>query len=288
MNKLSRTAIFTLLLFRIVFPLGAVDVFEDIIRPAEALTGSPYRYGAAGPNQFDCSGLVYYLYRPLLPSIPRSSRDFSSFGTPVDRNSLKPGDLVLFATTGGPGTVSHIAIYIGQESVVHAVSNGPQTGVIVSSLESGYWNRTYHSARRVLARETVAPERGETTIVYDKGRYTGPIAEGEPSGSGVMYLNNGDVYRGQFENGTFNGRGTYTWRNGGSYSGEFVDGKIEGGIASSDAPPDEETYLESADSPWDDWDGEVYGDYREWRSREEEAFEAFKERDKAGSRSTLP
>lgn len=268
----------------ITLPASALDVMSTIIEPAQALRGSPYIYGKAGPGSFDCSGLVYYIYRALLPDIPRSSRDYRSYGAPVSRDQLKPGDLLLFATAGGADRISHVAIYIGQRSVIHAVSNGPQTGVIVSSIESGYWRRTFHSARRVLPLES-RPEPQIVTVDYERGRYTGPIQGGEPNGRGTMRLNNGDRYEGEFKEGLFHGRGTYIWSDGGRYTGEFRNGEMVD-------PPQEtgksETYLEEEDSPWEDWDGKVYGDFAEWREAEESAFEAFKREQQQGAAGTLP
>ena len=77
--------------------------------------GSPYRYGAAGPNAFDCSGLVNWAYRSTGTSLPRTSKAMSRVGTPVSRSALQPGDLVFFYKP-----VSHMGIYIGNGKVVHA------------------------------------------------------------------------------------------------------------------------------------------------------------------------
>lgn len=79
--------------------------------------GSPYRYGAAGPNAFDCSGLVNWAFRSTGKSLPRSSGAMSRVGTPVSRSALQPGDLVFFYRP-----VSHVGIYIGNGKVVHASS----------------------------------------------------------------------------------------------------------------------------------------------------------------------
>lgn len=81
--------------------------------------GSPYRWGAAGPGAFDCSGLVYWSYRQLGVTLPRSSSAQSRVGTPVSRGALQPGDLVFFYRP-----VSHVAIYIGGGRVVHASTSG--------------------------------------------------------------------------------------------------------------------------------------------------------------------
>ena len=275
------------ILILLLLPLSAlfaVDVLEDIIYPAQSLKGAPYSYGAAGPRAFDCSGLIYYLYKPILPTVPRSSKALQGFGTPVGRENLRPGDLLLFATAGPNAGVSHVAVYIGGNSVIHAISNGPETGVVVSSIDSGYWRRTFHSARRVLAVPESLAREESADILYERGRYTGSIKNGEPSGDGVMYLNNGDVYKGEFRAGVFHGEGSYTWADGTSFTGTFRNGEMINPPAKAAEEPN---YLLAEDSPWEEWDGEVYGDYREWRVDEQSAFEAFKARDKAGAAGTL-
>jgi cell wall-associated NlpC family hydrolase len=100
--------------------------------------GSPYRYGAAGPNAFDCSGLVNWAFRSTGKSLPRSSRAMSQVGTPVPRSALQPGDLVFFYRP-----VSHVGIYIGNGKVVHASSR--KSPVKVSDMG----RMPFSSARRV-------------------------------------------------------------------------------------------------------------------------------------------
>ena len=79
--------------------------------------GAPYRWGATGPNAFDCSGLVSWAYKSSGVSLPRTSRAMSRVGTPVARADLRPGDLVFFYRP-----VSHVGIYIGNGKIVHASS----------------------------------------------------------------------------------------------------------------------------------------------------------------------
>jgi peptidoglycan DL-endopeptidase CwlO len=100
--------------------------------------GARYRYGAAGPNAFDCSGLVSWAYRSSGKTLPRSSRAMSHVGTPVSKGALQPGDLVFFY--GGP---SHVAIYVGNGKVVHA--SNPRHPVKIADLNS----MPFNSARRV-------------------------------------------------------------------------------------------------------------------------------------------
>ncbi|MEU5842798.1 NlpC/P60 family protein [Rhodococcus sp. NPDC047139] len=81
---------------------------------AQSKIGAPYVYGAAGPNSFDCSGLVQWAFKQAGLDVPRTSYEQASAGTPVDINALAPGDVVSFY--GG----SHTGIYIGGGNIVHA------------------------------------------------------------------------------------------------------------------------------------------------------------------------
>ena len=93
--------------------------------------GSPYEWGATGPNQFDCSGLMLWAYKQAGITLPRSSREQSTYGAAVPRDQLQPGDLVFFYSP-----VSHVGMYIGDGKMVHA----PDTGDVVkiSPLQSQY------------------------------------------------------------------------------------------------------------------------------------------------------
>ncbi len=100
--------------------------------------GSPYRYGASGPNAFDCSGLVSWAFKQAGKSLPRTSRAQSTVGTPVSRDQLQPGDLVFFYKP-----VSHVGIYIGNGKIVHASTR--KSPVKISDMS----RMKFNSARRV-------------------------------------------------------------------------------------------------------------------------------------------
>lgn len=109
--------------------------------------GATYVYGATGDGGFDCSGLIYSVYKEKLGvNLPRSSSEQSGYGAQVSRNNLMPGDLVFFNTSGGG--VSHVGIYMGNDNFVHASSG--QGKVMVSSLSEDYYNSRYVNATRVL------------------------------------------------------------------------------------------------------------------------------------------
>lgn len=108
--------------------------------------GKPYKYGATGPNNYDCSGLTYSVFGKLGIKLGRTSRSQINSGTPVSKNDLQYGDLILFARDGK--NINHVGIYVGNGKFVHS----PQTGDVVkeSTLTTGYYSRSYYAARRVL------------------------------------------------------------------------------------------------------------------------------------------
>ncbi|TGA96560.1 C40 family peptidase [Streptomyces sp. MZ04] len=80
----------------------------------EAL-GSPYVWGATGPNAFDCSGLTQAAYRAAGVSIPRTTYAQIAAGNRIPRSQLQPGDLVFFYQG-----ISHVGIYVGNGQMIHA------------------------------------------------------------------------------------------------------------------------------------------------------------------------
>lgn len=90
---------------------------QKVVDLAKAQIGKPYVWGAMGPDKFDCSGLVFYVYKNALGiNVPRQSSTQSSFGKYVSMNNLQPGDLVFW----GYPKVTHVGIYIGDGNIIHA------------------------------------------------------------------------------------------------------------------------------------------------------------------------
>lgn len=77
--------------------------------------GSPYVWGATGPNAFDCSGLVLASYRSAGVSLPRTTYAQIGAGQRVSRSELLPGDLVFFYSG-----ITHVGLYIGNGQMIHA------------------------------------------------------------------------------------------------------------------------------------------------------------------------
>lgn len=96
---------------------GVVDI-------AMRYLGRPYRWGASGPDAFDCSGFTMYVYSRVGVSLPHSSRAQIGSGQRVSRDDLRPGDLVFF----GRSRIHHVGIYIGGGRYIHS----PHSGDVVS------------------------------------------------------------------------------------------------------------------------------------------------------------
>jgi cell wall-associated NlpC family hydrolase len=90
-----------------------------------AQQGDPYRYGSAGPNAFDCSGLVYYSYRRAGISVPRTSDALARATRRVSRSNLHRGDLVFFHQGGN---VYHVGVFAGVRDGRRTILHAPRTG----------------------------------------------------------------------------------------------------------------------------------------------------------------
>ncbi len=96
------------------------------LRIAKNQIGDPYRYGAAGPRRFDCSGLVYYSARKAgFSGVPRTSAQQSRHMHRIKRSRMRPGDFMFFHNSSG---VYHVAIFVGwkdgRRRMVHAPGSG--------------------------------------------------------------------------------------------------------------------------------------------------------------------
>ncbi len=118
---------------------------DEIVRTANQYIGVPYRWGGESRRTgFDCSGLTMVVYRLNGLDLPRSSRQQWQAGTPIKRGQLARGDLVFFATSGGK-RVSHVGIYMGKNTFLHAPGKGRK--IRISSLSSNYYRSRYLGAR---------------------------------------------------------------------------------------------------------------------------------------------
>jgi cell wall-associated NlpC family hydrolase len=174
MRFLTLLATFWLLLFATVSHAGPLDATEDVGRiltdgnllnrigevsnqveakasqlvvGALGFLGVPYRRGGNDAETgFDCSGFVRAIYQQTAGLLlPRRAAEQAAATQTIDKNELKPGDLVFFNTMRR--AFSHVGIYVGNGKFIHAPKPGGE--VRVDDMGASYWTKRFDGARRV-------------------------------------------------------------------------------------------------------------------------------------------
>jgi cell wall-associated NlpC family hydrolase len=116
---------------------------QEVASYAQKFVGNPYVWGGTSlTHGADCSGFVQTIYAQFGYSIPRVSRDQAGAGKRVDYDDRRPGDLIFY--TNGSGTVNHVAMYIGNNMIVHAANR--RQGIIISVFNY----RSIYCIRRII------------------------------------------------------------------------------------------------------------------------------------------
>ena len=125
----------------------------DLLDEAKSHLGKGYRSGGKGPNVFDCSGFAGYVYRQFGFDMGASSRDQFTQGITVEKDDLKPGDLVFFTgRNSNSGRIGHVGIVVeanndkGMFTFIHASTSG---GIKYDS-NIGYYGKRYVGAKRII------------------------------------------------------------------------------------------------------------------------------------------
>ena len=123
---------------------GGSGTGAEIAKYAQNFVGNPYVWGGTSLTKgADCSGFVYTIYKQHGYSLPRTSRDQAArAGVQVNISDRRPGDLLFY--TNSSGTVNHVAMYIGNDKIVHAANS--RQGIIISN----YNYRKVYRARRIV------------------------------------------------------------------------------------------------------------------------------------------
>lgn len=108
--------------------------------------GSPYKWSGTSLRGFDCSGYTSWVFDKFGIDLPHTSKGQAKEGVWVDKDQLRPGDLVFFNTDGSG--ISHVGVYVGDGRFYHSATN---QGVIISKMSESYYAKRYVTARRVFS-----------------------------------------------------------------------------------------------------------------------------------------
>jgi N-acetylmuramoyl-L-alanine amidase len=169
-------------------PAGTKDVYayaddgsawmgDKVVREALKYVGTPYTWAGASPSSgFDCSGFAMYVYGKLGITLPHYSRSQATYGTPVNKADLKPGDLIFFYTP-----ISHVGIYVGGGMMI----NAPRSGDLVT-IENAF-RTSYVTARRIMS-PYERYQQNDPGLVYS-GTWTADSSAAAASGGSFRYAN---------------------------------------------------------------------------------------------------
>lgn len=136
-------------------PVIGHPLASKMVNYAERFLGTRYVWGASGPNAFDCSGFVGYVYRNFGINLHRSSCQQYTQGERVAMDNIRPGDLLFFSSSrSGRGRVGHVAMVVsvdntsGSCTFIHAST---KRGVVYQRFpDNGYYQNHFIGARRIL------------------------------------------------------------------------------------------------------------------------------------------
>jgi len=122
---------------------------DDVIAYAKQFLGYRYVYGGSTPSRgFDCGGLIKYVYGHFGYTLNMgATTQYRSIEIHLSREQLRPGDIVYFSSPGNRG-IAHTGIYLGDNLFIHASSPGDV--VKITSMASGYYDKYYYGAARLL------------------------------------------------------------------------------------------------------------------------------------------
>jgi len=120
---------------------------SEVALQAMSMLGIRYKMGGNTPESgLDCSGLVRHVFKQAWgTALPRTAEEISRVGEKIDRQELRPGDLVFFNTLRR--TFSHVGIYMGNNKFIHSPSAGGQ--VRIEDMDMAYWKARFNGARRI-------------------------------------------------------------------------------------------------------------------------------------------
>lgn len=131
----------------IVGPMTSPSLAQQVVDLALSYVGYPYVWAGASPSVgFDCSGLVYYVYKQFGYNLYRAGDGMARNGVAVEEGEMQPGDIIIFSSKS-TGSIQHVGLYIGDGMMVHAQNS--KTGVVISRYD--YDTSKYiYTIRRII------------------------------------------------------------------------------------------------------------------------------------------
>lgn len=135
-------------------PAAATSVVDQLLEYAHTFIGTPYRLGASGPEQFDCSGFTSYVFRAYGYELPHSSAAQFKQCRPVEEFiDLQKGDLVFFGARNSIRNIGHVGIVVDideRHGMFHFIHASTSHGVEVQRSTQPYFMMRYIGAGRIL------------------------------------------------------------------------------------------------------------------------------------------
>ncbi|WOI22781.1 C40 family peptidase [Nonlabens ulvanivorans] len=129
---------------------NTAPILKDAIETALSYKGTKYKYGGSSRSGMDCSGLIHVSFKEAGKSVPRTSASLYNAASTIDFKQVEKGDLLFFATGKNKTRVNHVGLVVkttpAEISFVHSTTS---RGVIVSTMNEGYWLNAYLSAGRL-------------------------------------------------------------------------------------------------------------------------------------------
>jgi cell wall-associated NlpC family hydrolase len=123
-------------------PAGDAERSKEALRVARRQVGDAYKYGAEGPDRFDCSGLVYFAtHKAGFSAVPRTSSQQADHMRRIQRSKMRRGDFVFFKSKG---SVYHVGFYVGRDDGDRMILHAPSTGKKVR--RDPIWTDSWFSA----------------------------------------------------------------------------------------------------------------------------------------------
>lgn len=125
---------------------------QQIVNNAKEFDGVRYRGGGTTKDGMDCSGMVYATFKIFDVTLPRSSHEMAKVGEVLDFKDIKKGDLIFFKNNPKKRSINHVGIVteVTEEGEVKFIHSSSSNGVVVSSMNEPYYDRTYVQANRVI------------------------------------------------------------------------------------------------------------------------------------------